>query len=96
VPAPSGLTRIASDSNELLYQPSGCAEGCVDVTPAGRSSLTVSRRSHSAFSSPRILEQSGLLAVVPTPRAAGGTTDLSRVCDSTAEFGGVGIVACWG
>ncbi|MDY6948799.1 MAG: hypothetical protein SXG53_24150 [Pseudomonadota bacterium] len=46
--------------------------GCVDVTPAGRSSRTVSRRSHSAFSMPRSFEQSGRLPV-PTPRDAGGT-----------------------
>jgi hypothetical protein len=43
------------------------------VTPAGKSSRTVSRRSHSDFSMPRICEQLGLLFVVPTPRDAGGT-----------------------
>jgi hypothetical protein len=43
------------------------------VTPAGKSSREVSRRSHSDFSIPRICEQSGLLAVAPTPRDAGGT-----------------------
>lgn len=46
------------------------------VTPAGKSSRTVSRRSHSDFSMPRICEQSGLLAVVPTPRDAGGTASI--------------------
>ena len=36
----------------------------------------MSRRSHSDFSMPRNCEQSGRLAVVPTPRDAGGTVSL--------------------
>jgi hypothetical protein len=52
---------------------------------------------------PRILEQSGLLFVVPTPRDAGGTT---LVCVATrarlalvvsrAELGVFGSTVCWG
>jgi hypothetical protein len=37
----------------------GGLSGCVVVTPAGKSSRDVSRRSHSDFSSPRMFEQSG-------------------------------------
>lgn len=51
----------------------GCRGSCVVVTPAGRSSRDVSRRSHSAFSTPLICEQFGRLFDIPAPRDAGGT-----------------------
>jgi hypothetical protein len=78
----------------------------VVVTPAGKSSREVSRRSHSDFSIPRICEQSGRFLVVPTPRDAGGTVS---VCVATrarfalavsralrAEFGWLGTTVCCG
>lgn len=78
--------------------------GCwVVVTPAGKSSREVSRRSHSDFSMPRICEQSGLLLVVPTPRDAGGTASgrvatLERLLPGGkgAAFGVFGDVVCCG
>lgn len=72
------------------------------MTPAGKSSREVSRRSHSDFSSPRICEQSGRLAVVPTPRDAGGTTLYvcvairDRSAGLCAAFGVLGTVVCCG
>ena len=49
----------------------------------------MSRRSHSDFSMPRICEQSGRLAVVPTPRDAGGTVSL---CVATRARCALGVV----
>ena len=71
------------------------------MTPAGKSSRTVSRRSHSDFSMPRIFEQSGRLFVVPTPRDAGGTlyacvATLGRSAVLRAAFGAFGTTVCCG